>query len=76
MAGMDFSKLPTFDQLPVSPDKPAESNWGVFGEDDEMGCANLLNGGGDHRRRPTGPPGRGLPARHADRVRRPADVRA
>ena len=46
MAGMDFSKLPTFDELPVSPDKPAESNWGVFGDDDEMGCANLLTAEG------------------------------
>jgi kynurenine formamidase len=43
---IDFSKLPKFDELPIAPDKPPESNWGVFGEDDEVGCANLLTSEG------------------------------
>jgi kynurenine formamidase len=35
-------KLPSFDELPISPDKPARSAWGVFGEDDQIGTINLL----------------------------------
>jgi kynurenine formamidase len=39
---LDFSKIPTFDQLPVKPGAPPESSWGVFGENDELGCLNFL----------------------------------
>jgi len=42
MAKVDFEKIPTFDQLPISNDAPPESNWGVFGKDDELGCLNFL----------------------------------
>lgn len=34
--------LPTFDELPIKPDYPPRSAWGVFGEDDEIGTLNLL----------------------------------
>ena len=34
--------LPDYDDLPVSPDKPPHSAWGVWGDDDELGAINLL----------------------------------
>jgi hypothetical protein len=39
---MDFSHLPTFEQLPIRPDLPAESSWDVFGENYALGCLNFL----------------------------------
>jgi kynurenine formamidase len=42
MAKLDFTKIPQFSQLPVKPGAPAESNWGVFGDDDQVGCINFL----------------------------------
>lgn len=42
MAKVDFDKLPQFSQLPVKPGAPAESSWGVFGDDDQIGCLNFL----------------------------------
>ena len=42
MAKIDFNKIPKFSQLPVKPGAPADSNWGVFGDDDEVGCVNFL----------------------------------
>jgi len=42
MAKIDFNKVPKFSQLPVRPGAPADSNWGVFGDDDEVGCVNFL----------------------------------
>ncbi len=35
-------KLPDYDQLPIRPDAPPGSAWGVFGDDDELGTLNLL----------------------------------
>ena len=34
--------LPAFDELPIKPELPPRSAWGVFGEDDEIGTLNLL----------------------------------
>lgn len=42
MASIDFNKLPKFSELPVRPGAPPDSNWGVFGDDDELGCVNFL----------------------------------
>jgi kynurenine formamidase len=42
MAKIDFTKIPKFSQLPVKAGAPADSNWGVFGDDDELGCVNFL----------------------------------
>ncbi|HKV56079.1 MAG TPA: cyclase family protein [Candidatus Binataceae bacterium] len=42
MAKIDFYKIPKFSQLPVKPGAPADSNWGVFGDNDEVGCVNFL----------------------------------
>ena len=42
MAKLDFSKIPKYSQLPIKPGAPAHSNWGVFGDDDEIGCFNFL----------------------------------
>jgi kynurenine formamidase len=42
MAKIDFSKLPRFSELPVRKTAPPDSTWGVFGDDDELGCVNLL----------------------------------
>lgn len=36
------AKLPTFDELPIHPDYPRHSAWGVFGQDDQIGTLNLL----------------------------------
>src|SRR5262245_53632288 len=35
-------RLPAFDELPVKPDHPPHSAWGVFGDDDQIGTLNLL----------------------------------
>ena len=42
MGKIDFAALPRFAELPVKPGAPPESAWGVFGDDDEVGCVNLL----------------------------------
>src|ERR1039457_851503 len=42
MAKIDLNKVPRFSELPIRPDKPKESSWGVFGDDDELGCLNFL----------------------------------
>jgi kynurenine formamidase len=39
---MDFDDIPLFDALPVKDGAPAESSWGVFGDDDGIGCLNFL----------------------------------
>ncbi len=39
---MDLEKIPSFDELPVRKGAPAESAWGVFGDDDALGCLNFL----------------------------------
>jgi len=35
-------RLPVFDELPIKPDYPPHSAWGVFGDDDQIGTLNLL----------------------------------
>jgi hypothetical protein len=35
-------RLPDFADLPVKPDHPPSSAWGVFGDDDQIGTLNLL----------------------------------
>jgi len=45
-AKVDLKKIPRFSELPIKPDKPKESSWGVFGDDDELGCLNFLSAGG------------------------------
>ena len=39
---IDLSKLPSYDQLPVKEGAPKGSAWGLFGDDDELGCLNLI----------------------------------
>lgn len=39
---MDLERIPSFDELPIRSDLPAESSWGVFGDHDEIGCLNFL----------------------------------
>src|SRR5688500_6261082 len=34
--------LPGYDDLPIRPDAPPASSWGVWGEGDVLGCFNLL----------------------------------
>ena len=34
--------LPSYDELPVRPDAPPGSSWGVWGDGDVLGCLNLL----------------------------------
>src|SRR5271154_7370509 len=46
MAKVDLNKVPRFAELPIKPDKPKESSWGVFGDDDELGCLNFLTAEG------------------------------
>lgn len=40
IAAMD--RVPSYAELPISPDAPAGSAWGVFGRDDQVGTLNLL----------------------------------
>jgi len=42
MAKIDFSRIPKFAQLPIKKGAPPDSNWGVFGDNDEVGCVNFL----------------------------------
>lgn len=35
--------IPKFDELPVKESAPPESSWGVFGDDDGIGCLNFLS---------------------------------
>ncbi|MEX0683770.1 MAG: cyclase family protein [Dehalococcoidia bacterium] len=37
-----MSELPSYDQLPVTSGAPPRSAWGLWGDDDELGCLNLL----------------------------------
>lgn len=46
MKNIDFNAIPKFDQLPVRKDAPPESSWGVFGDNDALGCLNFLTPGG------------------------------
>jgi kynurenine formamidase len=39
-------KIPSFDELPVKQGAPAGSSWGVFGDDDALGCLNFLTPAG------------------------------
>ena len=38
----DDDRLPTYDELPFRPGAPAGSCWGLWGDDDRLGCLNLL----------------------------------
>lgn len=40
--GYDAASLPSYADLPVKDGAPAGSAWGVFGDDDQLGCLNLL----------------------------------
>ena len=35
-------KIPTFEELPIRKDLPADCSWGVFGDNDPLGCLNFL----------------------------------
>ncbi len=35
-------ELPSYDELPVKEGAPPRSAWGLWGDDDELGCLNLL----------------------------------
>lgn len=37
-----MADLPDYDDLPLTPDKPPRSAWGVWGDEDEIGAINLL----------------------------------
>jgi len=39
---IDWNKIPKYADLPVKPGAPAGSSWGVFGDNDELGCLNFL----------------------------------
>ena len=46
MSKLDWSRIPKFADLPVTADAPPESSWGVFGDDDQIGCLNFLTADG------------------------------
>ncbi len=46
MAKTQWNRIPKFAQLPVKPDAPPQSSWGVFGDDDQLGCLNFLTAQG------------------------------
>src|SRR5581483_800890 len=35
-------RMPSYAELPVKPGAPAGSAWGLFGDDDQLGCINLI----------------------------------
>jgi len=39
---IEVEKLPAYAQLPVKPGAPEGSAWDLFGDDDQLGCLNLL----------------------------------
>ena len=39
-------RIPTFEELPIRKDLPADCSWGVFGDDDKLGCLNFLTAEG------------------------------
>jgi kynurenine formamidase len=41
-----MNSIPNFDELPVKQGAPPESSWGVFGDDDGIGCLNFLTPAG------------------------------
>lgn len=43
MARATLVTRPRFNQLPLQPDHPKASAWGVWGADDERGTLNLLS---------------------------------
>ena len=46
MKNIDLNSIPSFDELPVHKDAPADSSWGVFGDEDALGCLNFLTPAG------------------------------
>jgi kynurenine formamidase len=42
VAKIDWDRIPKFAQLPVKAGAPPQSSWGVFGDDDQLGCLNFL----------------------------------
>jgi kynurenine formamidase len=46
MAKIDYNKIPRFAELPIKQGAPPECSWGVFGDDDELGCLNFLSADG------------------------------
>jgi len=46
MPKLDFNQFPRFSDLPVKQGAPPDSSWGVFGDDDELGCLNFLTADG------------------------------
>jgi kynurenine formamidase len=38
--------IPSFDELPIAKDAPPESSWGVFGDNEALGCLNFLTPAG------------------------------
>ena len=42
MKNRNLQDIPSFDQLPIQKGAPAESSWGVFGDDYALGCLNFL----------------------------------
>ncbi len=37
-----LERLPSYDELPLKPEYPPHSAWGLFGDDDQIGTLNLL----------------------------------
>jgi hypothetical protein len=42
MFAMTAAELPAYDDLPIRSDLPPGSSWGVWGDQDHLGCLNLL----------------------------------
>ena len=39
---IDLNNLPSYDRLPVKEGAPKGSAWGLFGDEDQLGCLNLI----------------------------------
>jgi hypothetical protein len=42
MKDVTAHSLPAYDELPVRPELPPNSSWGLWGDSDHLGCLNLL----------------------------------
>jgi hypothetical protein len=40
--GTDTARVPSYDELPVREGAPPHSSWGLWGDEDRLGCLNLL----------------------------------
>ncbi len=69
-------KIPTFEELPIRKDLPEDCSWGVFGDNDPLGCLNFLTAEGVVEAAGLVKIGQGISIGRADGIRQAAVVRS